>query len=46
MELLPATRSISDEVCISQQDNAPAHHARQSMDLLRYKTLEFTAPDM
>jgi len=31
MELLSAMRSIADEVYISQQDNAPARHARQTL---------------
>ena len=46
MELLLAIRSIAVEVNIFQQDNAPAHRARQTAELLRHETLEFTAPDM
>ena len=48
MELLvlPAICSIADEAYIFQWDNAPAHRARQTVELLRSETPEFIVPDM
>jgi len=33
--LLPAIRSIAGDVFVFQQDNAPAHRARDTVELLR-----------
>jgi len=44
-ELLPAIRSIGD-VFVFQQDNAPAHRARDTVELLRCETAHFISPDM
>ena len=45
MELLPAIRSIADEVNIFQQDSAPVHRAHQTVELLHRENPEFSAPD-
>jgi len=45
-ELLPAIRSIAGDVFVFQQDNAPAHRARDTVELLRRETPQFISPDM
>ena len=46
-ELLPAIRSIAGELYVFQQDSAPAHRARLTVELLlRRETPDFIAPDM
>lgn len=45
-ELLPAIRSIAGDLYVFQQDNAPAHRARQTVELLRRETPDFIGPDM
>jgi len=43
-KLLPAIRSIAGDVFVFQQDNAPAHRARDRVELLRRD--QFISPDM
>ena len=45
-KLLPAIRSIAGDVFVFQQDNAPAHRARDTVELLRCETPQFIGPDM
>ena len=45
-ELLPAIRSIAGDVFVFQQDNAPAHRARDTVELLRRETPDFISPHM
>ena len=45
-ELLPAIRSIAGDVFVFQQDNAPAHRAHDTVELLRRETPGFIGPDM
>jgi len=45
-KLLPAIRSIAGDVFVFQQDNAPAHRARDTVELLRCETPQFISPDM
>ena len=45
-ELLPAIRSIAGDLYAFQQDNAPAHRARQMVELLRRETPDFIGHDM
>jgi len=45
-ELLPAIHSIIGDLYVFQQDNAPAHRARQTVELLRHETPDFIGPDM
>lgn len=44
-ELLPAIRESSGEFFIFQQDNAPAHRARDTVKLLECETPAFISPD-
>jgi len=45
-ELLPATHSIVGDVFVFHQDNAPAHRARDTVELLRRETPQFISPDV
>ena len=45
-KLLPAIRQISGDFFVFQQDSAPAHRARDTVDLLRRETPEFIGPDL
>ena len=45
-ELLPAIRRIAGELYVFQQDSAPAHRARLTVELLRRETPDFIAPDI
>ena len=42
--LLPATRTVSGEFFTFQQDNAPAHRARETVEMLSHETLDFISP--
>jgi len=44
--LLPAIREISGEFYIFQQDSAPAHRARDTVELLKHSTPDFITPLM
>ena len=45
-ELLPAVREMSGDFFVFQQDSAPAHRARDTLQLLQCDTPEFIAPDL
>jgi len=45
-QLLPVIRQISGEFFIFQQDNAPAHRARDTINLLERDTPAFISPDL
>lgn len=45
-ELLPAMRAASGEFFIFQQDNAPAHRARDTVKLLERETPSFIPPEL
>ena len=45
-ELLPVMREISGDFFIFQQDSAPAHRAREAVDLLGRETSAFISPDL
>jgi hypothetical protein len=45
-KLLPAMECVSGNMFIFQQDSAPAHRARETIELLRRRTPDFFAPDM
>jgi len=45
-QLLPAIRQISGEFFIFQQDSAPAHRARDTINLLERDTPAFISPDL
>jgi len=42
--LLPAIRSISGEFFTFQQDSAPAHRARETVEVLSRETPDFISP--
>jgi len=45
-QLLPMMRNVSGEFFIFQQDNAPAHRARDTVRLLEQATPAFIPPDL
>lgn len=45
-ELLPTIRQISGDMFIFQQDNAPAHRARDTVQFLKRETPAFISPDL
>ena len=45
-QLLPAIRHLSGDFCTFQQDNAPAHRARETVQLLTCETPDFIAPTL
>jgi len=45
-KLLAAIRSIAGNMFVFQQDNAPAHRAHDTVELLRRETPQFISPDM
>lgn len=44
--MLPAIKQISGGVFSFQQDSAPAHHARQTIELLQRETPDFISPNL
>jgi len=44
--LLPAMRHISGITFLFQQDSAPAHRARETIELLSRMTPDFIGPEM
>jgi len=44
--MITVIRRVSGDHFIFQQDSAPAHRARDSIELLRRTTPDFIAPDM
>ena len=45
-QMLPAIRRMSGDFFIFQQDSAPAHRARDTIELLRRETADFIGPDL
>ena len=45
-QMLPSIRSIADDAYVFQQESAPAHRARQTVELLQRETLKFIVPDL
>jgi len=45
-QMLPSIRSIAGDAYVYQQDNAPAHRARQMVELLHHEAPKFIAPDL
>jgi len=44
--MLQVMRRIAGETYVFQQDNAPAHRARDTVQLLQQETPEFIAPEL
>jgi len=42
-EVIPEIGSVAGDVFVLQQDSEPAHHARDTVELLRRETLKFIA---
>jgi len=45
-QMLPSIHSIAGDAYVFQQDSAPVHHARQTVELLQCETPKFIAPDL
>ena len=45
-QMLPAIRHLAGDVFVFQQDSAPAHRARGTVEYLRQVTPEFISPDL
>jgi hypothetical protein len=45
-QLLPAIRHTAGDVYTFQQDSAPAHRARETIELLQRETPDFITPDL
>jgi len=45
-QMLPSIRSVAGDVYLFQQDSAPAHRARQMVELLQQETPKFIAPNL
>jgi len=45
-QMLPVMRRIAGDTYVFQQDSAPAHCARDTVQLLQQEMPEFTAPDL
>jgi len=45
-QMLPVMRRIAGDTYVFQQDSAPAHRARDTVQLLQQETPEFIAPDL
>ena len=45
-QMLPAIRRIAGDCFVFQQDNAPAHRARETVQFLQRETPKFIPPDM
>jgi len=44
-KLLPVIKQISGNEFVFQQDSAPAHHARETIQLLRQEMPDFISPE-
>ena len=44
--MLPSIRSIAGHAYVFQQNGAPMHRARQTVELLQRETPKFIAPDL
>lgn len=45
-QMLPAIKSVAGDSFIFQQDSAPAHRARETIQLLQHETPDFIVPDL
>ena len=44
--MLPVMRRIAGDTYVFQQDSAPAHRARETVQLLQQETPQFISPDL
>ena len=45
-QMLPVVRRITGDTYVFQQDSAPAHRARETVQLLQQETLQFISSDL
>jgi len=45
-QMLPAIKRVAGDMFVFQQDTAPAHRARDTIQLLQWETLDFIGPDL
>ena len=45
-QMFPSSISIAGDAYVFQQDSAPVHRARQTVELLQRETFKFIAPDL
>ena len=44
--MMPAIKQVAGDTFVFQQDSAPAHRARDTIQLLQIETPDFTGPDL
>ena len=44
--MLPAIRHVAGDNFVFQQDSAPAHRARDTVELLQHETADFISPEL
>jgi len=44
-QMLPDIRHVADDSFVFQQDSAPAHRARDTIELLQRETADFISPE-
>ena len=45
-QMIPAIKQVAGDMFVFQQDSAPAHHARDTIQLLQRETPDFIGPDL
>jgi len=45
-QMIPAIKQVAGDTFVFQQDSAPAHRARDTIQLLQRETPDFTGPDL
>jgi len=45
-QMLPAIKHVAGDTLVFQQDDAPSHHAKDTIKLLQQETPDFTGPDL
>jgi len=45
-QMIPAIKQVAGDTFVFQQDSAPAHHARDAIQLLQRETPDFIGPDL
>jgi len=45
-QMLPAIRYVAGDNFVFQQDSAPAHRARETIELLQRETADFISPEL
>jgi len=45
-QMLPAIKHVAGDTFVFQQDNAPSHHAKDTIKLLQQEMPDFVGPDL